>query len=101
MIKYGLIALLLLPIAGCKTVEYRDVYKPVLYCPAPPQVNKPELKIDQLTDEDKRDPGKVAKYIAASIVQLEQHIIKLEEILSEYKRISEENGDYGHQGNDK
>ena len=39
--------------------EVQQVYVPLLYCPAPPDIMRPVLPIHALTDEDANDPGKV------------------------------------------
>ncbi len=64
--------------------EVQQVYVPLLYCPAPPDILRPTLAIHDLVDEDANDPGKVVMYYKATVQQLEGYISELEAIVKQY-----------------
>jgi len=70
--------------------EVQEVYVPLLYSPAPPEITRPELPISELTDEDIEDPGKVVIYYKATVKILEGYITELETIVNQYDRASDE-----------
>lgn len=84
-------------IAGCQTTPSKittiHVPKPFPFCPTPPQVpNEPPagFLVDKLTENDVRDPGKVAQAYKHDMVFL-RHVIKIySEILSQYKTTSQD-----------
>jgi len=75
MVKILLLCVVLL--SGCHTTpkypEIVTVEVPVFYCPQPVDIEKPELYIFGLSDEDAKNPDKVFKAYAASIKQLENY----------------------------
>lgn len=73
--------------------EIQYVDRPILFCPAPPVTERPILLIDQLTDEDKKDPGKVAQIYKAAIKQLTNHVEELELIIDRYDETSKQYDD--------
>lgn len=82
----------MLIITGCKhnapnpviITETQEVIKPVFVCPSElnniQQPSRPILLIDLLTDEDSKDPGKVAKYYKVTIKQLLNYATDLEQV---------------------
>lgn len=94
MVRVLTILLALGLLSGCALtqervrVEYRDVVKPVLTCPAPPTITRPHLPIDDLTEEDKKNPDKVAKAYKATVKVLQGYGIQLETALKKYDDIS-------------
>lgn len=75
--------------SGCQTVdkEVQIVKVPVLHCPEPPKVARPDLQIFELENSDKVDYQKVAKTYAASIKELQYHIEYLELQLDVFRRL--------------
>ena len=66
--------LILIPIllSGCsifqERVEYVEVSYPILVCPAPPEMEMPDLYISQLTEADYKNYGKIAKYYDINVI---------------------------------
>lgn len=94
MAKISILIIILLLI-GCSSnpiVESKIQYvnKPILYCPEPPTVEKPILLIDNLSENDKNNPGLVAKTYKATIKQLTNYIEQLELILGQYIKTSKD-----------
>ncbi len=88
MKKLALIAMCVVLVACQKTfVKPEIVYvdKPVFTCPAPPAVPQYQLLTSTLTRDDAKNPGKVAQYYNADIVQLKGTIEIYEMILQQYK----------------
>ncbi len=85
-----LVAILILP--GCSLFgekirivnEPIEVKVPLLYCPAPPEFNRPDLQINQLTDAQKLSDGELVKAYAASMLQLLGYTKELENIVQSY-----------------
>ena len=82
-------------LAGCfnnpimvKT-EVQETLVPVLYSPAPPIIPRPKLPIHQMTDEELKKDGMVAKYYKATIKTLLGYSQELEQALTEYNKIHE------------
>ena len=76
---------------GCASgrTKIEQVQVPVLVCPAPPIVKRPDLEIYKLTEQDLNDPGKVAQAVKITLVQLQSYSILLETIIRTYKNTSE------------
>lgn len=91
MARLILIGLAMIIIAGCqpkvKTVIQKE-YVPVPSVPLPPETNRPVLRTEVLTDEEKQNKGEVAKAYKISIKQLQQYSSILEQIVGEYRRLS-------------
>ena len=68
--------------------EVQETLVPVLYSPAPPIILRPELPIHQITDEELKEDGMVAKYYKATIKTLLGYSQELEEALGEYGKIN-------------
>lgn len=69
--------------------EVQEVKTPILYCPAPPNFNKPRLPITELTPEQKKDYDAVAKAAKATIKAQEGYINVLEKIIEQYQKNSD------------
>lgn len=77
-------------LVGCESYgakEIQTVKVPVIYCPEPPRVARPDLQIHELEDSDKTDYRKVAKAYAATVKELEYHIEYLESQLDVFRRL--------------
>lgn len=88
--KYILLATLLLVgcATDCQTVIHQTTAFPVMPTIEAPQ--HPTLKIDELTDADKQDSGKVAQYYNATIEQLDSYAAQLKIIVDEYVKAGQE-----------
>lgn len=64
--------------------EVQEVFVPMLYCPAPPGLERPVLPIHTMTPEQAADPGYVAKAYKASMVLLQGYAHELEQALDSY-----------------
>lgn len=86
--------MVILAITACSPTKYVvkkeivTVSKPVPYCPAPPEVDTYEYWVDQLTDEDVKDPGKVGQAYKHDMIILRQNDATLRAIIQQYKEIS-------------
>lgn len=89
------IILLLFVLVGCGTkpirikTEIQESYVPILYCPAPPEIKRPVLAIDLMTEEQLNDPGELVKHYKATIIQLQGYITELETIRDSYDESNE------------
>lgn len=75
-------------------IKYKYIEKavPVNAVPAPPEVEKPVYETTRLTEEDRKDIGKVAKAVAIESKQKDGYIKILELIINRYKELSESAG---------
>ena len=74
---------------GSKELVIKEDEVPILYCPAPTEIKRPELPIHEMTDEQKASPGEVAKYYKATVKILIGYVKELESQLNQYKEISQ------------
>lgn len=83
-------------LVGCQTAPVKlrtetvEVFKPVLYCPAPNYegLDRPDpLAIESITPN--MEPGEVAKRYKAAIRQLQDYADRLERSLQKYDSTSE------------
>lgn len=96
-----LVGIILLWITGCSIckkpevrtvvkVETVEVVKPVFQCPSELQTvhqpERPTLMLNLLSEQDEKDPGKVAQYYKASVKQLLNYAQELEANSTLYKR---------------
>lgn len=93
MVKIISSIVIVILLSGCSTLmptktEIKEVKTPVLVCPEPPAISKPNLLIDQLTEEDKNDPGKVAQFYKGTVKQLTEYVKELEAIIEQYDKTS-------------
>lgn len=93
-IKILIPALLLL--SGCASFPERGINTqiikintPVLYSPPPPEFDRPDLIIHELTEAQKRDPGQVVKYYRATVIQLLGYVEQLETVVESYDTVSD------------
>lgn len=95
MVKVLLSVIAITLITGCAgpqvrlKTEVQESYVPILYCPAPPVVERPELAIEKLTPELLEHPGEVVKHYKATIIQLQGMVRELEEVLNQYDQNNE------------
>jgi len=95
MVRMILILGLVILLTGCfatttikvKT-EVQETLVPVLYCPAPPQIERPILPIHTLTEEDLRKDGMVAKSYKATVKALMGYAKEQEAALAEFGKIN-------------
>lgn len=59
---------------------------PILYCPAPLQIARPDLPIETMLSADAAIDGKVVENYAATITTLEGYVIQLETELTQYQK---------------
>ena len=69
--------------------DVQEVFVPVLYCPAPPEISRPPLPIHDMTDEQEKKDGEVVKHYKATVKILQGYSKELETALDEYKNTSE------------
>lgn len=89
-----LIAIACVLLTGCpKTpmirTEVQEVFVPIMHCPAPPEVERPDLAIHNMTPEQKQHSGEVVKHYKATIIQLLGYSQELEQILDAYEEGSQ------------
>lgn len=91
MVRRILLITLIALVSGCAQLGIKDPdlvvqesLVPILYCPAPPKIERPALPIETLTDVDNQNPGLVAKKYKATIKALQGYSVELEEILKSY-----------------
>jgi len=95
MARNTLTVLFVLFLFGCSATpvklrtEVQEVYRPVLYCPAPnwDELARPELTIYQISDD--ASPGEVAKRYKATVKQLQDYATRLEQTLKQYDTTNE------------
>jgi len=97
MVRIVFLTLFLIFVTGCaETIrvktEVQESMVPVLYCPAPPKIERPELPIQQMTQEQIEKDGEVVKHYKATVKtllgygkELEAALIKYEEINKKYE----------------
>lgn len=80
---------------GCASavpkIQVKEVKIPVPYVPAPPEVERPNLLIKSLNEEDKKDIGKVSKAYGIDIQQITEYTALLEMIINKYRELSNSN----------
>jgi hypothetical protein len=69
----------------CQT---KEVYKEILYCPAPPEITRPALPIHNMTPEQEAVDGEVAKNWKATVKILQGYALELETIVETQKEIN-------------
>lgn len=90
MHKLIAIAVVILLLSSCATkgirikTETQVVYAPILYCPAPPQIDRPQLPIHHMTPEQLLNSGEVVKHYKASLQTLLGYTKELERTLETY-----------------
>ena len=88
---FVLLATLIL--VGCtETVKIKsdtqEVFVPIIYCPEPPEVKRPALPILNMTPEQEKQPGEVAKNYKATVKALQGYAVELEKVMKQYKESS-------------
>jgi hypothetical protein len=84
-----LIILMCVLLVGCATttpeIQIKEVMVPQLYCPVPPEISKPDLPINTITETD--DIGDVVIKYKATVKALIDYSESLESIILTYKNI--------------
>lgn len=94
-----IILIIILLLVGCTNqpirvkTETQQVKVPILYCPAPPIIEKPLLPIHQMNEQQKNNQGEVAKHYAATIKMLFGYIKQLELALQLYDQANKDYDD--------
>lgn len=94
MVKIFTIAFLILFLSGCGgqpikfTTDVKETLVPIVYSPAPPDIVRPELPIQQMTDDELKSPGNIVKYYKATVKTLIGYSLELEKALNEYDKIN-------------
>ena len=78
----AVILILVLFLSACSTLGGDS--KPVVYCPAPPMIERPDLDIQRLKEGD--TPDVVIGAYRSSIRQCQKYSIELETILRGYQQ---------------
>lgn len=95
--RIAVIVILVAALTGCLNKNTRDrppeiVRTPILFCPAPPgldtRVDELDLYINDLTDEDLKDPGKVVQAFRADVYQLMKGRKEDTKVLKKYEDLS-------------
>jgi len=60
----------------------------ILYCPAPPEITRPELPIHQMTPVQEQNDGEVVKHWKATVLLLMGYTKELETIVDKQKEIN-------------
>lgn len=96
MKKVVIVATLLLFVTACalpKQIRIRKEVQestvPILYCPAPEEIEPPVLPIHTMTEEEREIDGEIAKRYKASVQVLQGYIEQLEKMLNDYKKANE------------
>jgi hypothetical protein len=69
--------------------EYVEKKVPVPAVPAPPQVEKPVYETSKLTEEDRKDIGKVTQAVTVEAKQKDGYIVILEMVINKYKELAD------------
>lgn len=88
------------------TTDVKETLVPIVYSPAPPKIDRPELPIQQMTDDQLKSDGEVVKYYKATVKTLIGYSLELEKALDKYDKINkaykaEENNLRDKFGNEK
>lgn len=90
-VKVVFVCVVAIMITACaplrKETEVQDVNKPILYCPAPDKVERPELAIHTISQDDSQ--GVVVKKYKATVKQLLDYSRQLESQLQKYNKTNE------------
>ena len=81
--------------AGCPSrikpyQPIKEVARPVPFCPAPPDVERPVYEYETVTPEQLRDSGTVAKTYIITCEQAKHYADQLEEVLKTLRENSEQ-----------
>lgn len=91
--KIILIIFLSVALSGCTwftRTEYQEYPVPVYTVPAPPSIDRPELPIHELTEEDRKDTDKVIRAYIVSIRLLLNYAVAKEKIIQKYDELSKQ-----------
>jgi hypothetical protein len=68
--------------------EVKEQYVDILYCPAPPDIERPVLPIHVMTEEEKQQDGEVVKHWKATVKTLMGYSVELEKVVDKQKEIN-------------
>ena len=68
--------------------EVQERYVDVLYCPAPPDIQRPVLPIHTITAEEEKQDGEVVKHWKATVKSLMGYSKELEKVVDNQKEIN-------------
>ena len=96
MRKLGLaLAATAVVLGGCAGMETRplstqvvEINTPILYTPRPPILDRPDLIIHELSPAERNNPGTVAQFYKATLLQLLGYVEELESVIDGYTTIS-------------
>jgi len=94
MVKIFLVGAIVLLLAGCGAqpikinTSVKETYVPIMYSPAPPDIQRPILPIQQITDDELKQDGMVVKYYKATIITLIGYSKELQKALDKYGEIN-------------
>lgn len=65
--------------------DTQEVFVPIIYCPEPPEIKRPALPIHNMTPEQEKQPGEVAKNYKATVKALQGYSVELEKVMRQYR----------------
>lgn len=95
MVKYILIATVMLGLVACQSqppkVEYKEKDVPVYIVPSVKnQPARPDLAVNHLTDQQRGDIGEWTKALTISFADLKTYTCKLEAIVNKYQELAKQ-----------
>jgi hypothetical protein len=79
-------------LVGCGSdrikTEVQEVLVPIVYCPAPPVIERPTLSIHKMNARQTNHPGEVVKHYKATVKELQGYSIQLERVIEQYGETS-------------
>ncbi len=93
MVKIILFSFVLL-LTGCASdpikfnTSVKETFVPIIYSPAPPVIERPELPIHKISAEQLKEDGEVVKFYKATIKTLIGYSKELKKALYEYNKIN-------------
>ena len=73
---------------GCTSrsikTDVQETFVPILYCPAPPTITRPDLPIHQMSPNQIASSGELVKHYTATIIVLQGYAQELEQTLEQY-----------------
>jgi len=93
MVKLAIISLVLFLVSCADApihlnTDVKETLVPIIYSPAPPEIERPKLPIQHMTDEELKSDGTVVKYYKATVKTLIGYSKELEKALAEYDKIN-------------
>lgn len=89
ILKIFLSSTLIFGLAACQPqIVYKNVYVPVYVVPKSEKIEKPSLVINNLTEEQQKDPGTMIQALKISFVQLKQYSCMVSKVLDKYQELA-------------